>query len=206
MNTTEFPLSQNALDAFNTVKKELESATLNPIDETARFVVECDASDTTISATLNQGGRPVAFMSRTLQGSELHYPAVEKEATAIIEAVRKWSDFLARREFTLITDQRSVAFMLDKRKRTKIKNNKIQGWRLELAAFSYEIKYRPGSGNVGPDTLTRAFCASISNVQSFNFTDIHNQLCHPGVTRMLHFIRSKNLPYSTDDVKKVCSS
>ena len=111
MNTTEFPLSQNALDAFNTVKKELESATLNPIDETARFVVECDASDTTISATLNQGGRPVAFMSRTLQGSELHYPAVEKEATAIIEAVRKWSDFLARREFTPITDQRSVAFM-----------------------------------------------------------------------------------------------
>ena len=137
VNTTEFPLSQNALDAFNTVKKELEFATLNPIDETARFVVECDASDTTISATLNQGGRPVAFMSRTLQGSELHYPAVEKEATAIIKAVRKWSDFLARREFTLITDQRSVAFMLDKRKRTKIKNNKIQGWRLELAAFSF---------------------------------------------------------------------
>ncbi len=47
-------------------------------------------------------------MSRTLQGSELHYPAVEKEATAIIEAVRKWSHFLARRHFTLITDQRSV--------------------------------------------------------------------------------------------------
>ena len=144
VNTKEFPLSQNALNAFNTVKKELESATLNSIDETARFVVECDASDTTISATLNQGGRPVAFMSRSLQGSELHYSAVEKEATAIIEAVRKWSDYLARREFTLITDQRSVAFMLDKRKRTKIKNNKIQGWRLELAAFIYKIKYRPG--------------------------------------------------------------
>ena len=66
-------------------------------------------------------------MSRTLQNSELHYPPVEKEATAIIEAVRKWSHFLARRQFTLITDQRLVAFMLDSRKRTKIKNNKIQG-------------------------------------------------------------------------------
>ena len=53
------------------------------------FVVECDASDVAISTTLNQGGRPVAFMSRTLHGSELHYPAVKKEATAIIKAVRK---------------------------------------------------------------------------------------------------------------------
>ena len=27
-----------------------------------------------------------------------------------------------------------------------------------------------------------------------------------GVTRLLHFVRTKNLPYSTDDVKKVCHS
>ena len=39
---------------------------------------ECDASDVAISATLNQGGKPVAFMSRTLQGSEINYPAFEK--------------------------------------------------------------------------------------------------------------------------------
>ena len=87
------------------------------------FVVECDASESTISATLNQVGIPVAFMSRTLQGSKLHYPAVEKEATAIIEVVRKWSDFLLRREIHLMTDQRTVAFMLDKRKHTQSKAN-----------------------------------------------------------------------------------
>ena len=63
--------------------------------------LESDASDVALSATLNQGGRPVAFMSRTLQSSELHYPAVEKEAMAIIEAVRKWRHFLAGRHFTL---------------------------------------------------------------------------------------------------------
>ncbi|XP_041366948.1 uncharacterized protein LOC121381669 [Gigantopelta aegis] len=149
-------------------------------------------------------GDAVAYISRTLQNSELRYPAVEKDATAITEAVRKWSHFLMRRPFTLITDQRSVAFMLDNRRRTKVKNNKIQGWRLELSSFSYSIKYRPGKDNVAPDTFTRAFCASATT--SSNLSDIHIQLCHPGVTRLLHFVRSKNLPYSTDDVRRVCAS
>ena len=45
-----------------------------------------------------------------------------------------------------------------------------------------------------------------SVVNNNSFTDIHNALCHPGVTRLLHYVRSKNLPYSTDDVKTVCRS
>ncbi|CAB4035659.1 retrovirus-related Pol poly from transposon [Paramuricea clavata] len=138
-----------------------------------------------------------------LHGSKLHYPAVEKEAMAIVEAVRKWQHFLARRHFTLKTDQRSVAFMFDSRKRTKIKNNKIQAWRLELGSFSYTVEYRPGKDNVAPDSFTRAFSASMS---SNNLEEIHIGLCHPGVTRMLHFVKSKNLPYSTEEVKKVCSA
>ena len=65
--------------------------------------------------------------------------------------------------------------MLDNRKRTKLKNNKIQGWRLEFASFSYTITYRHGVENVGPDTLTRAFCASVTETNS-NLSKIHNGL------------------------------
>ena len=64
-------------------------------------------------------------MSRKFESHELHYPPVEKEATAIIESVRKWEYLLRGKHFTIVTDQRSVAFMMDNRKRTKIKNNKI---------------------------------------------------------------------------------
>ena len=88
-----------------------------------------------VSATLNQDGRPVAFMSRVLYKSETNYPSIEKEAVAIIEAVRKWRHFLWRIHFTLITDPCSVAFMFNNRKRTKIKNGKIQCWRVQLAVY-----------------------------------------------------------------------
>lgn len=44
---------------FNSLKKQLEVVTLHNIDEILPFVMECDV----IFATLNQAGRPVAFMS-----------------------------------------------------------------------------------------------------------------------------------------------
>ena len=165
--------------------------------------MECDASDIAVSATLNQSGRPVAFMSRSLSGSELAYPAVEKEATAIIEAVRRWSHLLMRQSFTLVTDQRSVAFMLDSRKKTKVKNNKILCWRLELASFAYNIRYRPGKQNVAADALTRVSCsATVGKLPMLD--EIHKELCCPVITRMWHFVRVKNLPYSLEDVKRSC--
>ena len=121
----------------------------------------------------------------------------------IVESVRKWSHLLVRHTFTLITDQRSVAFMLDNRKRTKVKNNKILNWRLEMAPYSYDITYRPGKLNSAPDTLTRAYCATVSTP---SLEDVHGALCCPGVARMNHFVKQKNLPYSLADVKKVCAS
>ena len=70
-----YPLCKEAIDSFNTLKGDMESA----IDEVVPFGVECDASETTLSATLNQRGRPVAFMSQTLQSSALHYPPVGRK-------------------------------------------------------------------------------------------------------------------------------
>ena len=89
VQATEFPLPRDAISAFETLINDLLKARLDSIDESAPFTVEYDASDYTIAAVLSQNGRPVAFMSRTLSGSETRYPAVEKEATSVIEAVRK---------------------------------------------------------------------------------------------------------------------
>ena len=108
-DTVSFPLDQKALASINALKDELTRVALSPINEDIPFVVECDASDDAISASLNQNGRPVAFLSKMLSGVERNYPTVEKEALSIIESIRKLSHLLSRQPFILITYQRSVS-------------------------------------------------------------------------------------------------
>ena len=198
----EFPLGEDAQKAFEDIKECISAACLVCPNESDLLVVETDASDRCLSASLNQNGRPVAFFSRTLNNHEKHHSSVEKEACAIVEAVRKWRHYLCGRRFLLLTDQQAVSFIFDSGKHGKIKNDKLLRWRIELSCHDFDIKFRPGRDNAAADCLSRV-TASIPSYDSLQ--EIHNALCHPGITRMIHLIRSRNLPYSVEDVKKVVS-
>ncbi|KAA3682434.1 uncharacterized protein DEA37_0007583 [Paragonimus westermani] len=85
-----FLLPDRVKQTFEDLKRELENAAVVIINYQISPVVETDASDTAIAATLNQDGQPVAFFSRTLNPSERNHSPVEKEVYAIVEALRKW--------------------------------------------------------------------------------------------------------------------
>ena len=208
---TQFPISREAIEAIEAMKADIRKAVMCSIDETIPFQVECDASEHALAATLNQNGKPVAFFSRALKPHELLYPSVEKEAMSIIEAIRYWRYLLAPRRFTLVTDQRSVSFMFDTNiKAKKIKNEKILRWRMELSTYNYDIHYRPGRLNESPDALSRPgrlneSPEAISRVCAASpgpsLQQYHEDLCHPGVTRLLHFVKTRNLPFSVEEVR-----
>ena len=91
--------------------------------------------------------------------------------------------------------------MFDQRNRGKIKNSKIQAWRAELGMFSYEVKHRSGKENVAADALSRV-CSVAGRPSSLK--GLHESLGHPGITRLCHFVRSKNLPFPYEEVRQTC--
>lgn len=203
-HTQVFPLKEELIVAFDKLKSDIAKAAIHAIDHNSPFTVETDASNHSIAATLSQAGRPVAFFARMLNNSELNHSAIEKEAYAIVESLRKWRHFLIGKPFRLITDQRSVSFMFDNKLTSKIKNEKIQRWRLDLASFKYDIVYRPGKQNDVADALSRV-CATIP-MRFEKLRSLHEALCHPGIVRMNHWVKSKNLPYSTEEIKNMTNS
>ena len=121
------------------------------------------------------------------------YPMVEKDAMSIVEAIGHWSHFLRRKKFKLITDQRAVNYMFNNFKKSKIKNVKIQNWRLELSEYRFDVEYRPGRLNSAADTLTRntkpkKICGPVSSISIRDnlLEKVHKDLDCPGITRLFH--------------------
>ena len=116
VDTKVFPITKLAEKCFSDIRQDIAKSVVSDIDPSVPFTVGTDASEFAIGATLSQCERAVAFFSRTLSNYELNHTSVEKEAYAIVESLKKWRHFLLGRHFVLITDQRSVSFMFDRKK------------------------------------------------------------------------------------------
>lgn len=84
--------------------------------------------------------------------------------------------------------QKSVAFIFNPKMASKIKN-KIARLRMKISCFSFE--------NAVVDALSRV-CRSTACRDDLK---LHKELCYLGMTRMLHIVRIRNLPFLVEDVK-----
>ena len=153
------------------------------------LIATTDASGTAIGGTLSQNDRPVAFFLRSLSPSELRQSSEERKAMAIIECCRKWANFIRSFHTVIQTDQKAVSFILSRNK-SKIKNEKLIRWRLEISEFAYDIEYKRGSENVAADNLSRI--ASLSSGPTL--TTFHNALSHLGISRFWDYVQRHKLP------------
>lgn len=77
----------SAINTFNVQKKDIAEANIQAVHVPSPFVVEIDAPDVTIAATISQAGRPVIYVAHTLTAS--NNTTIEKEAYALVEGLSK---------------------------------------------------------------------------------------------------------------------
>ena len=192
-----FPLNEAACQAFTSIKETVAKAALWIPDRHKPFTLETDASGTAIGGVLSQDNRPIAFVSHKLSEQELNWPAVEKEAFAVVWCIDKLRQFLLGSKFTVITDQQGVAYLLDARPKSAIKNNKLCRWRLALNEYSFEVQYRPGKLNSVADAMSRIANLSLDETDkpyiAHDFHKVlkkaHEDMGHPGINRTCEFIQ-----------------
>ena len=117
--------------AFEGTKQALLSAVgLHLVDPDRGFVLRTDASDYAVGAVLEQvldDGRhvPVAFWSRVLaEGQRGTWTPREKEAYAIVMALRKWAWYIALHPITVCTDHQSLRKKKPRKRRTTRKKKR----------------------------------------------------------------------------------
>ena len=198
-NQKSFPLNQECLDAIAKVKDSIADAVLSIPDPDKPLTLEVDASGIAIAGELSQDGRPVYFVHHRFTPSEKRWSNVEREAYAVIHSIDKTRHFLrgSKHPFRLVTDNQGVAYLFDGRPKSKIKNDKLSRWRLELSSYNYSIEHKPGKENVSADAFSRCLISSLAGtdepvpepLRRSLLYKCHNLMGHPGIGRTLELLQ-----------------
>lgn len=150
---------ENQETAFQTLKQLLTSPPiLGYADYTLPFELHTDASKDGLGAVLYQEHdgekKVIAYASRGLTKAERNYPAHRLEFLALKWAIsEKFREYLyGAKHFTVLTDNNPLTYVLTSAKLDATGHR----WLAALAAYNFDIKYRPGINNIDADTLSRS--------------------------------------------------
>jgi hypothetical protein len=150
----KFIWSEKEKENFKEIKRLwAENLELTIPDPNKTFVLETDASLTGLGACLSQGGKSVAYISRTLTPEEKNYGITEREVLAALLAMKKLQYFLVGKQIKLVTDHKATEFI---KKKIDFGTPIIRRWFHRLERFNFEVEYKKGSELVIADSLRRS--------------------------------------------------
>ncbi|CAI7891587.1 unnamed protein product [Closterium sp. NIES-54] len=143
--------------AFNALKCALTSSpTLALPNPSLPYVIWTDASQVAMGAILCQdqghGLQPLAFESRKLKPAECNYATHDREALAIVHAIKKWRCYVHMQPITVLTDHCT----LQHQKTQPHLTPRQARWMEYLEQYVPELKIEYRAGHLNPaDSLTR---------------------------------------------------
>ena len=145
-------------EAFSELKRRLTTAPILIYPNfTKKFYLYTDASDSGLGAVLSQKDdenreRVIAYASVSLKPAETRYSTTEKEALAVVWAVRQFRHYLLGTTFEIITDHNALRWLFTKQTNP---TPRISRWITTMMEYNFIISYRPGRVNQNADALSR---------------------------------------------------
>jgi hypothetical protein len=93
----------------------------------------------------------IAYASRPLNDVEKNWSTIEKEAYAIVHAVKQFYPYLYEKRFQVLSDHKTLRELL----RKKETSAKLARWALCMQDYDIAIDYRAGKVNQNADCLSR---------------------------------------------------
>ncbi|GFT07280.1 retrovirus-related Pol polyprotein from transposon 297 [Trichonephila clavipes] len=113
-----------------------------------------DASNYALGAVLLQGEgsdeHPIEYASRLLTPAERNYSTTEREALAVVWALKKFRGYIEEMEITVASDHKPLKWLLN----LKSPTGQPARWALEIQSFNLKVQYIPGKANVVADMLS----------------------------------------------------
>lgn len=128
------------------------------------FIIDTDASDTGIGATLSQlqwcdrtkreEERPIAYASRSMTKTQRRYCTTRRELLAIVTFLQHFRHYLLGKQFLVRTDHSALRWIMSFREPV----DQMARWLQILSQFDFKIEHRPGKKHGNADALSRVPC------------------------------------------------
>ena len=151
-----FHWNEEHTEAVRALKNKLVNYTMLQVPDLQKpFVLHTDASSFAVGAVLEQEGRPVGFLSKTMSPTEQRYSVYDQELLALVSALTKWRHLLLGAKVTAYTDHKALTY-INKMNQSKPVRGRLSRWMDFIADFKdLTIVYKEGKCNNVADAMSR---------------------------------------------------
>ena len=152
--TSVFKWNATYQEALDKVKESIsKEVTLTYFDPNKETILQADASQKGLGATLLQEGKPIAFASKALNETESRYANIERELLAVVYGCERFHSYLYGRPFKVHSDHKPLESI--HLKHLMSAPPRLQRMLLRLQPYDLVIQYRPGKQMEIADALSR---------------------------------------------------
>ena len=190
--------SSNHQKAFQELLQTIPKGSIHAYDQSKPLFIFSDASKDGLGFVLSHDAeqREIVWLgSRVLTPAESNYSSIEREALALVEAVKYFHKFVAGRKFTICCDHRPLQFIFDlKSAQSDRVSARLQRWAITLRAYDYSIKYIKGESMFGADALSRIPTCGEPRTPEINMLELNSLSDFPSNSTLLQTIAASKDP------------